>query len=603
MIKIAERNSMSTRSRDAALRGRYAAAVLAEIPRIIGSLDRHPFRPTYGCFDRQFWHYRTAAFPSEMYQEAVYPLAWAYATDCPGNRWFGQEPLREWVIAALRYSARAAHADGSCDDYYPYERALGAAVFSLVAGAKTYRLLELNDAESLAGLTRRARWVAAHQESGRLANHHALAALALLHVSQITGDSALRAAADARVEQVLAWQHPEGWFTEYEGADPGYQSVTIGCLAEYRQLTGRDDLTPALSRAVDFCRWFLHPDGSYGGEYGSRGTYHCYPHGFELLASESAPAADLADACLEQLATGRQAFFDDDRLYAHRLVSLCAAYNHWSQSRAMNTSPTRKRGGEDIAERLDVSSQRNVASPSLARRASIGNFDHAVCNGNYMCACRSFHGAGLFVDRRDASHTIVSAARGGVFKHFAADETPITDGGLVIELVDGRQGVANQHVLSGRIWHVDVNEQIGGWKLCVECKMHACRWETVTPLKQAVLHLGMLTAGRWCREFVRKLLQRRLITAQDALPITFSRSIELLPNQDSAKLRVTDRIELQDTRLKVWRMAFGVDHQAAYTAASGVYQDSILRPWTDLTEYVAELNRARRVTIVRELPA
>ncbi|MDZ4781211.1 MAG: hypothetical protein SGJ19_13235 [Planctomycetia bacterium] len=603
MIETAECNTLTTCSRDESLRARYAAAVLAEIPRVIGSLDRNPFRSTYGCFDRQYWHYRTAAFPSEMYQEAVYPLAWAYAADCPGNRWFGHESLREWTVAALRYSARSAHADGSCDDYYPYERALGAAVFSLLASAKAYRLLKLNDAESLAGLVRRARWVAAHQESGRLTNHHALAALALLHVSQITDDRVLRAAAGARVEQVLAWQHPEGWFAEYDGADPGYQTVSIGCLAEYRQLTGRDDLTLSLTRAVNFCRWFLHPDGSYGGEYGSRGTYHCYPHGFELLAGESASAAELADACLEQLEAGRQTYFDDDRLYAHRLVSLCVAYDHWSPSRAMNTSPTRQRGGADIAERVDVSQQCNIASPSLARRASEGYFDSVHDDGNESSACCFFQAAGLFVDRRELSHTIVSSARGGVFKHFAADETPITDGGLVIEFADGRQGVANQHELKGRVWHIDANELTGSWELRVEGQMHSCRWETVTPVKQAVLHLGMLTAGRWCREFVRKLLQRRLIAVQDALPIHFARTIELLSNQAGAKLKVTDRIELKNARHQIKRMAFGVDHQAAYTAAAGVYQDSVLRPWTDLNEYVTELNRARRVTIVREFPA
>lgn len=562
MIETLEREAVAVVPRDAALRRLYAAAVLAEIPRIIGSLDRNPFRPTYGSFDRQYWHYRTAAFPSEMYQEAVYPLAWAYATDCPGNPWYGREIVRDWAIAALRYSARAAHRDGSCDDYYPYERALGAAVFSLVAGAKAYRLLNVEDSESLDGLLRRARWVAVHQEPGQLTNHHALAALGLLLVSEQSNDQALRAAADARVEQVLAWQHPEGWFAEYDGADPGYQTVTIGCLAEYRQLAGRDELTLALVQAAEFCRWFLHPDGSYGGEYGSRGTYHCYPHGFELLAGECAAAADLADACLQQRATQRQAYFDDDRLFAHRLASHCAAYDHWSPRR--------------VTRNPETSGQ------------------------------RCFPAAGIFVASAESSHTIISAARGGVFKHFATDVPPVTDGGLVIELADGRQGVSQQHERDAMHWSVDVDEVTGAWRLRVARPFHACRWETVTPVKQVALHLGMITLGRWCRDLVRRMLQRRLIASRNRLSIKLERTIEYERSDAGPAegvLRVIDRIELLDAPLQVRRMAFGVDHQAAYTAATGVYQESVLQSWTDLAEHVEALNRERAVAILREFPA
>jgi len=49
-------------------------------------------------------------------------------------------------------------------------------------------------------------------------------------------------------------------------------------------------------------------------------------------------------------------------------------------------------------------------------------------------------------------------------------------------------------------------------------------------------------------------------------------------------------------------MSFGSDHEAAYVAASGVFQESVLHPWTDLARYVPELNQRRQVTIVREFP-
>ena len=128
--------SRDEHGRDARLRDFYLAQALPAIPRLLGAIDRNPLRATYGCLDRQFWHYRTSSFPSEMYQEGLLALALVYVHPLPGNVWHAQPRVRELCIAGLRYSAQASHADGSCDDYYPHERALGAAVFSLQASAR-----------------------------------------------------------------------------------------------------------------------------------------------------------------------------------------------------------------------------------------------------------------------------------------------------------------------------------------------------------------------------------------------------------------------------------------------------------------------------------
>ena len=61
------------------------------------------------------------------------PLALAWSIDRRDNPYFHSPTLRAWVEAGTRYAARSSHADGSCDDYYPFERATGAAAFSLYA--------------------------------------------------------------------------------------------------------------------------------------------------------------------------------------------------------------------------------------------------------------------------------------------------------------------------------------------------------------------------------------------------------------------------------------------------------------------------------------
>ncbi len=114
----------------------YLDRFTAELPRALTLLDRDPSSPTHGCFDRNHWHYRTQDFPSGMYQELALPLAQAFAFDWPGNRWHGEPRIRELALAAVDYAARSAHGDGSCDDYFPNERALGATAFAAAAHAE-----------------------------------------------------------------------------------------------------------------------------------------------------------------------------------------------------------------------------------------------------------------------------------------------------------------------------------------------------------------------------------------------------------------------------------------------------------------------------------
>jgi hypothetical protein len=48
-----------------------------------------------------------------------------------------------------------------------------------------------------------------------------------------------------------------------------------------------------IKRALDFMSYFLHPDGSFGGEYGSRNTKYLLPHGLELMSQELPAASHL----------------------------------------------------------------------------------------------------------------------------------------------------------------------------------------------------------------------------------------------------------------------------------------------------------------------
>ena len=295
----------------------FAREAIAQIPKILTLLDRNPHSPTYGCFDRSFWQYKVLDFPSGMSQEFVYPLALAYYTDIDNNPFYHQSVIIDWVEAGILYAAKSSHPDGSCDDYFPYERAGGAAAFSLLACIESYTLMGLNNPEILRFFVKRADWLAHHQESGRLTNHQALIVLCLELLSRLLQDNRWDKSKQERLEQVLSWQNPEGWFQEYEGCDPGYHTLTISCLARVYELNPSNPLKDAIAKAVILASQFVHPDGSYGGEYTSRNTYNFFPHGFELVGKWMPEALNINDRFLQGLAKGLAPCYADDRIIGH----------------------------------------------------------------------------------------------------------------------------------------------------------------------------------------------------------------------------------------------------------------------------------------------
>lgn len=525
-------------------RDAYLAEALPYLPSILQLLDRDPTSPTAGCFDRSYWHFRTMDFPSGMAQELALPLALAWKHPFPGSRWHGEPRLREWVLAALGFAARSAHADGSCDDYYPFERALGATVYSLHALAASWRLVEADDPALRAFLAKRARFVAATGESGVLANHHAIAAAALQEVFRITGDEAFARAARAKAREVLGHQHAEGWFREYEGFDPGYQTVTVDFLARYWKDSGDDEVLGGLERAVALLERVQHPDGAFGGEYGSRSTYHAQPHGFEVLGPRLPAAHRVADRLLRAFAAGRRASNDDDRLLGHHVYPCLLAWLDWAPRR-----------------------EATPAAPPPERTL--------------------FPACGVAIDRRDDAFLVAGLKKGGPFRAWAGGRLLANDSGPVIELADGRRLVA--HLAHD----AEIREEDGAW--VSRGRFHEAKRERMTPAKSVLLRVVMLTAGRFARTLVRRLLQKRLILGRAPAPFSFERRFERTPRG----FRVTDTIRREPGAPPARRLHLGTGQTSAYIAVAQPWEEGWLLPWTDLTSGIPAFEREGQVVHVR----
>ena len=294
--------------------------LVAALPRVLSLLDKNPLSTTYGCLDRKYWQYKIIDFPSGMQQELARVLAWASAS--PISPYHGMPRIREFALAAIRFHARMIHPDGSLDDYFPYERALGATGYAVAALADACRLLQWTpDEATRKALLASTRFIVRHTETGLLSNHHAIAVYALAAVSAVCNDLPTMAEAQKKAAHLATLQHEEGWFPEYEGCDLGYQTVTLEFIARAGIIDESLAPAPVTEALLRFLRAFAHPDGSFGGEYGSRNTYNFYPGGFALLAGRSAEAREILGLHGLAIKQGTENHLEDDGVFGHMLSS------------------------------------------------------------------------------------------------------------------------------------------------------------------------------------------------------------------------------------------------------------------------------------------
>lgn len=539
----------------------FAQVALAQIPKILTLCDRNPHSPTYGCFDRNFWHYKIIDFPSGMSQEFVWPLALAYDTNLPDNPFYRQPAIKQWVGAGILYASRSAHPDGSCDDYFPYERAGGAAAFSLLACIESYQILELDNLEMLRFFEKRADWLANHHESGQLANHQALIALCLELLSALLKTSKWKRAKAMRLERVLEWQSSEGWFQEYEGCDPGYHTLTISCLARIDQLKPDVRLKRALTKAIELAGHFAHPDGSYGGEYSSRNTYNFFPHGFELAGRWLPQALRINDLFLSGLASGKGACHSDDHIIGHHTWNYLLAWRDFVPDRL---APAPRPLGRIWLPEAQI---------LIDRRSSAGKQPAAGPGG-----------AGT-------AELYLAANKGGVFKLFRDRQLVASDTQFSLLV---RQGKTVKNAVGHLIGSCQV--QLGENDIIITGQMGWSKQQQMTPLKLIILRAAMLTFGRFFPNLIRKLLQKMLIVGKNDAPFHFTRKLEW----EKGRWHVTDELQAESWK-DVAAAGIGGDQTSIYVVMSRTFQAGQLQPWLDLTAEVRQLGAGEPLKVERWL--
>lgn len=546
----------------------YAEKAISQIPRLLSLQDRNPFSPTFGSFHRRYWLDKVDDFPDGLAQFGTHSLALVYARDFPHNPYRGQPQVREWAIAGMDYWAKIQHGDGTFDEFYPYERGwVGPTAFTTFAMVEAFNLLQEegsvpSDVEArVRTAIRKAAYSVAQGESeeDKLANHHAMACLALWKAYKLLGDEQILQGYERVWQGFLRdYQHAEGWSLEYDGVDPGYLSATISFLGKIYQERPSEEMRDVLERAVEFASYFVYPNGFYAGSMGSRQTLHFYPHGFEILAAEIPLAAAVAERMLRGLAEGTLVPPEimADRYFLYRVPEFLQAY-------------------------LDRGPRPDHLPPLPYQREPFRVH---------------WPGAQVFAARTERHYLLVNLAKGGVVKFFDAERERLlyNDCGLLGQLEDGT-------VVSSQ-W-IDENYQISveDDALVIEGhlnKMPATR--LFTPFR-TLLFRGALVAGGWSSRFSHFLkgsIRRTLMLGTRPTPIRFRRRIAL----DGAELQVEDEISLEaDVRFR--RLQVGGEFFVRYVPQSRYFQTQELgiSAFTLETDQLERLYQQRRITLTRQV--
>jgi hypothetical protein len=483
--------------------------VLTACRRLLSEGNLDPYSSAYGCFDRRFWGWKTTDFPEATLQRNAYPLAWFLQHPDPRFS-VNAELLTEVVLAALRFSASIQHRDGSFDQAFPNEHSFGATAFLLHSLLEAFR--SVRDAVIPATwsstiescLRRAAEFLCRHNERhGCISNHLAGAALSLIATGDYFDEPRYKKRSSTLIDQVLASQSDEGWFPEYGGSDPGYQTLCLYYLAKIYRLHPDSQLKHALEHAVEFLSWFAHPDGTFGGEYGSRRTAIFYPGGLALLARDIPIAADLLRFMLEATAQGLTVTLNDVDI--------------------INFAPVLENYMAVLEAGTAWQEEGSIPLPCKA-----------------VLAKRDFVEAGIYVRKTARYYALFGASNGGVLKVFDCRQKKAiwNDSGYMGQTTEGDY-ITTQVTDLNRPCMLTEND------VRVETSFCSLPRFSPTPFAFVLLRLLNLTVMRSIQmgNYIKKLLVNLLITAKRQASLNLTRTVHF----GAETITVTDKINGRQT--------------------------------------------------------
>lgn len=447
--------------------------------RLFTQLDRDPDSPTFGCFDRDYWHYKIRDFSSLILQQGSLVLdeltTDARLKDPVRNR------LEKWRDGSLTFT-NTTLASGRIDEYYPFEDSYPASAFALYATTgilyrsilrgKRIQVPQAGIRNLAHRLVRRTETEASNQQAASLAG-----LLYAKELGMLTPDEG--EATSKKLAAFLQTQDGEGWFPEYDGPDFGYLSVTLDALWDCYSLTKSPAVEEALTRAVKFLCHLVGADGTLPNSLNSRNTDYVVPYGLCRLAERDANAAWLFEKLFSTLNSPDHFLHaTDDRYLCHYIFS--------SVVRSLPHLGKMKKG----------------EPPERKAFVSLSSAGYQI-----------FHS-------RDAHWTaFVCGRRGGTLRIHRKDSSPICDYG--VRLIDG--GKVQTSDWWRLDWEIEVSPSESEVGIQIRGGLHSTGFWVSSPLKAILLRLVARVLGRRLIPW----LKSKLIFQRSSVKRDFIRSVRI----------------------------------------------------------------------------
>lgn len=508
----------------------YLQHIHAVLPRVLALFDRDPTSRLYGYGDRLFWGWKLIDFANGTMQGLAHGLAQLLTANLLPQG-MNAESILDRIDSMIRAAGSMRRRDGSMEEAFPYE---GSYCVTALVAYDILRALDLLDGR-IDSADREAyldvvepmiRFVKTHDEQHAfISNHLATAVAALYRWAALTGDNQAAQIGETTLSRILQQQHEEGWYREYQGADPGYQSLCTIYLADAQSVRPNDVLLESLRQSLQFLWYFAHPDGSFGGVYGSRGTRFYFPSGVASLAEALPEAAALTAHMQTSIAENRCV-----TLAAIDTPGLPPLFNSYCHAAALFEQP-----------------QSTEMPPTLPCAETTDFRQH-------------FTEAGLLIDRSPEHYTIVSLHKGGVVYHFRQDQAARIDAGVAARGPHGKCFSSQSFCPKNA---VEISEDA----ITITASLTQMHRMTPSPAKFAILRLMCLSVMRSTRlrEWIKRILVKLMITDARELPIQNVRTIRLGPDLD-----IGDEFRGQSDRFT--RLSVQQPFSSIHMASQGYWQ-------------------------------
>ena len=459
----------------------YSRIIVKMLPKVLSQVDRDKNSKTYGCCDRNHWHLKTRDFSSAILQQIGLALAEVYLYDFEGNIFYHNEQVKEWAIATVYYWEKIQLKDGSFNEYYPNEHGFPPTAFSLLSACEVYKKLGMNDIKLEKAFEKTARYLASHLEK-KAYNQEMASITALYSYYQICKEEWVLNAVENKLKIFLSMQSEEGWFPEYGGADIGYLSVCFDMLAEYYWLSKDERVLEPLNRLTEFIQYFIHSDGTIGGEYASRNTIYFLPNGPEVMSQLGNGIGASIKNHLYADSDRNYFFLDsvDDRYCSHYVLN---SFTRALEKEILNTK-------EEHATLVKLPFQSEFQ--------------------------KYFSHSGFYVYSQDGVYVIIGCRKGGVTKCFYGDKEVFCDYGY--RIVGEKKGTG------ATSWQDDTYDiKVDGNKIVIEGNFNVVSQKVPSP----ILHMGLRVISKVVGNKIIGFLKKQIILVDKHSEDNFCRQIAI----------------------------------------------------------------------------